>query len=46
MKILNPGSIGNSMVTGVSPEQYGDINEFGLFEQSRHGAAFGNAPMV
>ena len=34
------------MVTGVSPEQYREINEFGLSEQSRHWAAFGNAPMV
>ena len=46
MKVLNPGSVGSSMVTRVSPEQYGEINEFGLFEQSKHGAAFGNAPMV
>ena len=46
IEVLTPGSVGNSMVTGKSPEQYGDINEFGLFQQSRHGAAFGNAPMV
>ena len=45
-EVLNPGSVGNSMVTGVSPEQYGEIDEFGLFEQSRHGEAFGNAPMI
>ena len=32
------------MVTGVSPEQYRKMDEFGLFEQSRHRAAFGNAP--
>ena len=46
MEVLIHGSVGNSMVTGVSPEQYREINEFGLSEQSRHWAAFGNAPMV
>ena len=45
-EVLIPGSVGNSMVTGVSPEQYRDINEFGLSEESRHWAAFRNAPMV
>ena len=42
MDVLNPGSVGNSMVIVVSTEQY----EFRLFEQSRYGAAFGNTPMV
>ena len=46
MEVLIPKSVGNSMVTEVSPEQYREINEFGLSEQSRHWAAFGNAPMV
>ena len=46
MDVLNPGSVGNSMATGVSPEQYEKINEFGLLEQSRHGAAVGNATMT
>ena len=46
MEVLIPGWVGNSVVTGVSPEQYREINEFGLTEQSRHWAAFGNAPMV
>ena len=46
MEVLLPGSVGNSMVTEVSPEQYREINEFGLSEQSRHWAAFGNAAMV
>ena len=46
MEVVIPGSVRNSMVTGVSPEQYREINEFGLSEQSRHWAAFGNAPMV
>ena len=46
MEVLIPGSVGNSMVTGLSPEQYREMNGFGLSEQSRHWAAFGNAPMV
>ena len=46
MEVLIPGSVGNSMVTGVSPEQYREIDEFRLSVQSRHWAAFGNAPMV
>ena len=46
MEVLILGSVGNSMVTGVSPEQYRETNEFGLSEQSRHWEAFGNAPMV
>ena len=46
MEVLIPGSVGNSMATGVSLEQYREINEFGLSEKSRHWAAFGNAPMV
>ena len=45
-EVLIPGSVGNSMITGVSPEQYREINEFGHSEQSRHWVAFGNAPMV
>ena len=46
MEVLIPGSVGNSIVTGVFPEQYREINEFGLSGQSRHWAAFGNAPMI
>ena len=46
VEVLIPGSVGNSMVTGVSPEQYREINEFGFSEQSRHWAAFENAPIV
>ena len=46
MEVLIPGSVGNSMVTGVSPEQYREINEFKLSEQSKHWVTFGNAPMV
>ena len=46
VEVLVPGSVGNSMVTGVSREQSIEINEFGLSEQCRHWAAFRNAPMV
>ena len=46
MDVLTPGSVGSSMVTGVSPEQYREIYEFGLYDQSRRWAAFGNAPMA
>ena len=46
MEVLNPGSVGNSVVTGVSPKQYREMNEFRIFEQSRYGAALGNTPMV
>ena len=46
MEVQIPGSVGNLMVTGVSAEQYGEIYEVGLFEHTRHGAAFGNAPMA
>ena len=45
-EVLISGSVGNSTVTGVSPEQYREMNEFGLSERSRHWAAFGNAPMI
>ena len=37
---------GNPMVTRVSPEQYRKFNEFSLFEKRRHGATFGNAPIM
>ena len=30
MEVLIPGSVGNSMVTGVSPELFREINELGL----------------
>ena len=46
MEVLISGSVGNSMATGLSPKQYRENNEFGLSEQSKHLAAFGNAPMV
>ena len=46
MEVLIPGSVETSIVTGLSPEQYREINEFRLSEQSRHWAAFGNALMI
>ena len=45
MEVLISGSVGNSVVTEVSPQQYREINELGLSEQSRHWAALRNAPM-
>ena len=46
MEVLITGSVGNSMVTRVYPEQDREINEFGLSERTRHWAAFGDAPML
>ena len=46
MEVLIPGFAGNSMVTGVSPEQYIKTNEFGLSEKSRYWATFRNTPMI
>ena len=46
MEVLIPASVGNSMVTGVSPEQYREINEFELSEQNKHRVTFGDTPMV
>ena len=46
MEVLIPETVGNYMVTGVSPEQHREFHGFGLPEQSGHWAAFGNAPMV
>ena len=36
MEVLISGFVGNSMVTEVSREQYREIDEFGLSEESRH----------
>lgn len=46
MEVLAPGSGGDGMVPGVTEEQYRELNEFSLSEQSRSLAAFGNAPML
>jgi len=46
MEVVAPGSTGNAMITGVSQEQYREINEFPLSEQSREWAAFGKEPLM
>lgn len=46
MEVVAPGSGGEGMVQGITEEQYRELNEFSLSEQSRHLAAFGNSPML
>lgn len=46
MEVVAPGSGGEGMVQGVTEEQYRELNEFSLSEQSRHLAAFGKSPML
>ena len=35
MEVVSPGAVGNAVVKGVSVEQYWQINEFSLREQSQ-----------
>ena len=46
MEIVSPGAVGNAVVKGVSAEQYRQINEFSLSEQSKSWSAFGTEPMT
>lgn len=46
MEVVAPGSGGEGTVHGVTKEQYRELNEFSLSEQSRHLAAFGKAPVL
>ena len=46
MEMISPGAGGEGMVPGVTEEQYRELNEFSLGEQSRHLAAFGKSPML
>lgn len=46
MEVVAPGSEGAAMVEGVSEDQYRQLNEFGLSEQSRSLAAFSNKPLL
>ena len=46
MEVVSPGSVGNAVVKGVSAEQYRQINEFSLSEQSKSWSAFGTEPMT
>ena len=44
MEVVSPGAVGNAVVKGVSAEQYRQINEFLLSEQSKSWSAFGTEP--
>lgn len=46
MQVVSPGSGIEGMVQGVTEEQFRELNEFPLSEQSRSWSAFGNAPML
>ena len=46
MQVVAPGSESQSMIRGISEEQFRHINEFPLSEQSRSWAAFGNEPLL
>ena len=46
MEVVSPGAVGNALRKGVSAEQYKQINEFSLSEQSKSWSAFGIEPMT
>ena len=46
MEVVSPGAVGNAVVKWVSTEQYRQINEFSLSEQSKSWSAFGTEPMT
>ena len=46
MEVVSPGAVGNAVVKGVLAEQYRQINEFSLSEQSKSWSAFGTEPMT
>ena len=46
MKVVSPGAVGNAVVKGVLAEQYRQINELSLSEQSKSWSAFGTEPMT
>ena len=46
MEVVSPGAVGNAVVKGISTEQYRQINEFSLSEQSKSGSVFGTEPMT
>ena len=45
MEVVDPGTVGSSMIAGVSEAQHREINEFPLKEQSKSWSAFGDQPM-
>ena len=46
MEVVSPGAVVNAVVKGVSAQQYMQINEFSLSEQSKSWSAFGTEPMT
>lgn len=46
MEVIAPGSEGTSKIEGVTEDQYRQLNEFGLREQSRSLAAFSGEPLL
>jgi len=46
MEVVAPGAGTEGMVEGVSEDQYRQLNEFPLSEQSRSLAAFGDKPLI
>ena len=46
MEVVSPGAVGNAVVKEVSAEQYRQINECSLSEQSKSWSAFGTEPMT
>ena len=46
MEVVAPGAGSEGMVEGITEDQYRELNEFPLSEQSRSLAAFGNKPLI
>ena len=46
MEVVSPGAVKNAVVKGGSAEQYRQVNEFSLSEQSKSWSAFGTEPMT
>ena len=46
MEVVSPGVVGNAVAKGDSAEQYRQINEFSLSEQSKSWPPFGTEPMT
>ena len=46
MEVVAPGSGGSGMVEGITEDQYRQLNEFPLSEQTRSLAAFSGRPLL
>ena len=46
MEVVAPGSEGSGMVEGITEDQYRQLNEFPLSEQSNSLAAFSGRPLL